>query len=431
MNRNTEGLIIPKNHNFRDDESWEKLNRIRKDTALWLPNRAYILHLRNSRVISSGSVYYDKLQDFKQFVVSVYKWAVEGAGIIAGIIHGVLLSIHDIFADAVELVKFFGKLFRSLFTGKFLDHIIDLFRKIVKFISNLDEIAEELYKEFKEKWCARDAWDRGYFRGSVVGYLLGTSVLIVLTFGAGVLAKIMGKSMRFAGIAQKVAPKIKRTAEMISKASKLPRKYKAKMLEEIKRKLKLVDLDNLVPQPQIALAGTSTTLPGNRLLTVSPTTMIESRALDRGLPEGTHSIIEPGQRRMSSSVPLKRNQEILRAAMIKKFGKDIIRPGEAAHHIIPKGAVPNNINHRAKKAWINCQNIIERANIRIDSWRNGVALPQSSKIPNPDARQIHDTIHTSEYFIKLEKRLKSAEKYDNVRGELRSIQIRLMEDGVL
>src|SRR5690606_21752450 len=57
-NRYTNGLKIPKGLNFTDDRAWEKLNVLERNTALWMPGRKYVFHLRDQGVISSGSVYY-------------------------------------------------------------------------------------------------------------------------------------------------------------------------------------------------------------------------------------------------------------------------------------------------------------------------------------------------------------------------------------
>lgn len=338
VNQQTDGITIPKNIDFTDDDDWEKLNRVRSGTALWLPKKDYILHLRDSGIISSGSVYFDTVQDIKRFLREVYDWIIEGAGIAGGLIHGALMSIYDIFADAVGLVKFAATFIKNLFT-KGLKYLLKIYKDIVKIIENIGDIASNMYKQFMSQWNAKDAWDRGYFRGTVIGYLLGTSVLIILTMGAQFLVKAMGKSVRFAAIAEKVAPKIQKTANFISKASKLPGEYKNKMASVVKGKF---SLESIVPQPAFAMAGVGPSFPG-RTPDIPKVINMESRGISRrGIGKWDAARIAE---RIKKGIPFDNWSELEKKAydeywkVFKESNKDFKKAGTAFHDAM--GAAPS------------------------------------------------------------------------------------------
>jgi hypothetical protein len=73
---------------------------------------------------------------------------------------------------------------------------------------------------------------------------------------------------------------------------------------------------------------------------------------------------------------------------------------EAAHHIVPG----------RMKAAQEARDLIAEAGITINSATNGVPLPRNTKVPNPQGKTVHSTVHTKKYIREVTKELRAVPK---------------------
>ena len=292
VNKYTDGIIVPSNLNFRDNEAWEKLSLIREGTALWIPRKEFLLPLKE-RVVSSGSWYFDTAHYIIRVAKKIYNWAVQGVGIIAGLLKGALLSVLDIFEDAVGLLKILMKTVSAIITRKILPFAKKIYDAISSIISNAGKILKELLQDFSSKWNHEDPWQRGLFRGTVIGYLIGFAIITYLTAGGAALVKAMSKSTRFAKIGAEVAKGLQKIPEVLKIADSFPQealaiagdagkhfKHKIGFNTEAPRAVRHVSS----PMESRALSDTSAT-PANRMTsaakTESPLGILEGAGLNK------------------------------------------------------------------------------------------------------------------------------------------------------
>jgi hypothetical protein len=94
-----------------------------------------------------------------------------------------------------------------------------------------------------------------------------------------------------------------------------------------------------------------------------------------------------------------RGSTVLGAAL---RGAGIVPPGldYHAHHIVPRGM----------KGAETAREILERADIGIDSAENGIWLPGNSAAVNADGSHIHQGIHSGQYLNHVTRILAAAER---------------------
>jgi len=50
----------------------------------------------------------------------------------------------------------------------------------------------QIASDFMDKWEAKSGWDRGLFQGEVLGWVMMTALIVIVTAGAGAIAQISG-----------------------------------------------------------------------------------------------------------------------------------------------------------------------------------------------------------------------------------------------
>ncbi len=76
--------------------------------------------------------------------------------------------------------------------------------------------------DFEKQWNTESVFDRWFFRGRVVGYIIAEIVLAVFTFGGATAAKLITKGLKYLGKAGKVIIEIIETIAKQSKKVKAP-----------------------------------------------------------------------------------------------------------------------------------------------------------------------------------------------------------------
>jgi hypothetical protein len=97
-------------------------------------------------------------------------------------------------------------------------------------------------------------------------------------------------------------------------------------------------------------------------------------------------------------------------------------PGAAVHHIVP-------LNARAPAAK-RAREILARFGIGINDAANGVFLPATRKAPNPTGAAVHSELHTTRYYVTVNKRLGEAKTRAEAEAILASIRKELLSGGL-
>jgi len=167
--------------------------KVRKGLALWVPSEQFIARLKASGAITSGSSEFSKAwRAAKEFVEDAI-WAVKYvAGFIIGLLEGAWDAIVDLFKGALDMIEAVAKVIYHLVTGNpgaVKDMLLGWVKKLAAVWTNRSQIAGD----FMQKWEADDGWDRGRFQGEVLGWVMMTALIIIVTAGYGAIPQIAGK----------------------------------------------------------------------------------------------------------------------------------------------------------------------------------------------------------------------------------------------
>ncbi|MBE7451367.1 MAG: DUF4157 domain-containing protein [Kofleriaceae bacterium] len=197
--------------------------KVREGLAIWVPSEAFIHQLRAAGALTSGSSELSKAwrtaKDFVDDAVEAVKYA---AGFTVGLLQGAWGAIVDLFQGAADMIEAVAKVVYHLVTGNpgaIRDMLMGWVRKLKLAWANRAEIADD----FMKKWEADDGWDRGLFQGEVLGWVMMTALIVIVTAGEAALPMIAG---RWANIVRilKAVDALGDVTTYAAKAGKLPGK---------------------------------------------------------------------------------------------------------------------------------------------------------------------------------------------------------------
>lgn len=197
--------------------------KVREGRAIWVPSEAFIHQLRAAGALTSGSSELSKAwrtaKDFVDDAVEAVKYA---AGFSVGLLQGAWGAIVDLFQGAADMIEAVAKVVYHLVTGNpgaIRDMLMGWVRKLKLAWANRAEIADD----FMKKWEADDGWDRGLFQGEVLGWVMMTALIVIVTAGEAALPMIAG---RWANIVRilKAVDALGDVTTYAAKAGKLPGK---------------------------------------------------------------------------------------------------------------------------------------------------------------------------------------------------------------
>jgi hypothetical protein len=154
-----------------------------------------------------------------------------------GLLHGPLEAVYDTLMAIPDLIKLVWKVLRSLFTLEIVDDVKQLWDTL----KNIDwrQALSNIADEFLAKWDADSTWERWYFRGDLVGYIIATAILTFFT--AGAIAEVLAES-KFARVIELILnnPAVKQVLEN-GAVKKIVDKGKGLLekAQELQEKLKL------------------------------------------------------------------------------------------------------------------------------------------------------------------------------------------------
>lgn len=211
-NKGRAGMPSPRDLTKRP--AWSEVG-LKEQHTIWRPSKSFLRSLRTR--VSSGSISKELWEDVKAVAKAAWDWAVVAAAFLAGLVYGAGESIYDLFAGAVEIIKMIWNVIKSIFTGTILADAENLWNDIkgIKLSSLTDE--------FLRHWNADDTWDRGFFRGRVVGYVIMEIVLLLVSGGALTAIKWGGKFAKIGALIGKL-PRVQKLAQAARAATTLPSK---------------------------------------------------------------------------------------------------------------------------------------------------------------------------------------------------------------
>ncbi len=165
--------------------------------SLWIPSRPFIDQLKAAGAITGGSGSiagaWGTAKEVVGGAVDVAKYT---AGFVVGTLEGAYNAIVDLFKGAVDMVEAVFKVVWNLVTGN-LGAIKAMLMGWVDKMKLAWEHRGEIADAFLKKWNAESSWDRGLFQGDVLGWLMMTVLLILVTMGEGAPAALAGIAVRW------------------------------------------------------------------------------------------------------------------------------------------------------------------------------------------------------------------------------------------
>jgi hypothetical protein len=182
-------INLPQNDaEWQQRDKWENIG-VKEESAIWIPSKEFLQTLASK--VSSGSITYELWKRAKKVVKDIVDWVKFAASFIAGLIQGALESVYDLLMEAPEMVKIVWSVIKSLFTGSVVRDAKQLYEAIKEAVKQIDPA--EIGAEFMGKWDHEDPWDKGLFRGRVLGYTIVEALLMIFSVGAIIVAKWGGK----------------------------------------------------------------------------------------------------------------------------------------------------------------------------------------------------------------------------------------------
>jgi hypothetical protein len=166
-------------------------------TSLWIPSKPFIEQLKASGAITSGSTHltqaWDTAKDAVGTAVDATRYA---AGVMVGVLEGAYGAIIDLFQGAADMLEAVLEVVWHLVTGNpglIGDMVMAWDEKMKQAWERRGDIADV----FLKKWNAESLWDRGRFQGEVLGWIMMTVLLVLLTLGNGAPAALSGVTLRW------------------------------------------------------------------------------------------------------------------------------------------------------------------------------------------------------------------------------------------
>jgi hypothetical protein len=170
--------------------------------ALWLPSKQFLEQLKAAGAVTGGATCGTQAWNAaKEAVGGAADVAKYAAGMTVGILEGAYNAIVDLLKGAVDMVEAVLKVVWNLVTRN-LGSIKDMVMGWVEKMKSTWEHRGDIADEFLKKWDAESMWDRGLFQGEVLGWVMMTVLLILITMGEGAPAAVGGIVARWPQVAK-------------------------------------------------------------------------------------------------------------------------------------------------------------------------------------------------------------------------------------
>jgi hypothetical protein len=161
--------------------------------AIWMPSNAFVAELQKQGKITSGQTDLTKAFEAAEGVVEDFVNSVEyGAGILTGLVDGVFVAFRDLASGAIQTMKSVI----DLVSGN-IGPMLSMAKHWLEGFVQLWKHGHQVAVDFLAKWNDNDSFQRGKFRGEVVGWLITNVVIVILTSGEASEGVLAGIATRF------------------------------------------------------------------------------------------------------------------------------------------------------------------------------------------------------------------------------------------
>ncbi|MBS1911222.1 MAG: DUF4157 domain-containing protein [Bacteroidetes bacterium] len=197
------------------------------DKIIWLPSKQYVLFLRDTGEILTGSLSYDLTQAFLNSTL--------GPAILqVGIVHGALESLWGLVEGLYELVKLAIELFIALIKGNLWATVSAFWKKLEGL--DISALATAGIEDVVKKWNDPDLFKKWEYRGWLIGYVAMEVILTFFTEGLFQAVKGFARSAEL----MKFIEKIPGALEVLESVKGLSKEGKgAELLEKLKQSEKI------------------------------------------------------------------------------------------------------------------------------------------------------------------------------------------------
>jgi hypothetical protein len=170
--------------------------RVVSGQALWIPSYGFVVKLYRAGLIHHASI----TRELWDQTVGMLKAAVDFvqyvAGFVVGLLEGAWDAIVDVLTGVWDLIKAVWAVIKAIFMD--WEDIKEFGQKLAKLWENRSDILDAVVADFDKKWNNPADYSRGNFQGEILGYIMMTAFLLLVSFGtltpvvaAGRLAKFI------------------------------------------------------------------------------------------------------------------------------------------------------------------------------------------------------------------------------------------------
>lgn len=160
------------------------------------------------------------ISDAVETVVDVATDATFAAGFGVGAVKGVYESVIQMCEAIGATLELVLEIAKAMLADGLLGVLVTIGKKLGDFFSSMPGAARAIDAMFEKDWDNPSGWDRGMFRGQVVGYVVAQAILAMVTGGAIVIAgkwAVVGRLLKTVDAAGDITAYAAGAANMVSK----------------------------------------------------------------------------------------------------------------------------------------------------------------------------------------------------------------------
>ncbi len=184
---------------------------LKADTDIWLPSKKFIMVLKQDKQISDGSFTNLVLEAAWEGATILGDALLEGLKAVGGFIIGLIAGVFESIIDAIKAIYDFvdgaATMIMDLISGKLMTDAADLYErlknmKVADWVDLLKEMgtgAQKWLSDIGTKLTTGDVFDRGFYLGEIVGYIIAEIILTIITDGILAAVKWGPKVLKYLG----------------------------------------------------------------------------------------------------------------------------------------------------------------------------------------------------------------------------------------